>query len=128
MFDDVTFDTTNDKLKWGGVFATMGVATCVCICALRCMVRKCCGKKVSRKPIVKMLYAEKPKQQYQGDVSDKPQVARWEPTYSVAVDMSTNTDWCHRERVVYPNKNKADMGTNTDGMEMTPPPYIGGAL
>lgn len=121
MFDDISFDTTNDKLKWGGIFATLGVALGVSCVMFRCMCRRCCGRKGKREPIVKVLHAARPAGGETSEVLNTVErhiTPEWEPKYA-AVDMSTNTDWCHREKVVYPNRNKVDMSTNTD----VPPPY-----
>jgi hypothetical protein len=125
MFDDISFDTTNDKLKWGGIFATLGVALGVSCVMLRCMCRRCCGRRGKREPIVKVLHAPRTVGGEASDVLNTVErhiTPEWEPKYA-AVDMSTNTDWCHREKVVYPNRNKVDMATNTD--VGTPPPYAG---
>lgn len=67
MLDDVTFDTTNDKLKWGGIFATIGVAIGTTCLLLRCLCLKCCKENSPRKPKIKRLYINRSKQKYVND-------------------------------------------------------------
>lgn len=86
---------------------------------------RCCGGKRKRRPIVRMLSVAGPDRErvMNPDDNHKHMVPKWEPSF-VAVDMSTNTDWCHREGVVYANQRKVETSTNTD----VPPAYTGGAL
>lgn len=118
MLDDVSFDTTDDKLKWGGIFAAIGVTAGVSCVLLRCLCLRCCGRR-RRGPIVKQLYVMKPKEGMGEELESQP--PKWEPSYAAA-EVSTNTDWSHRERVIYPNEMRVDVGTSTDELER-PPSY-----
>lgn len=45
MFDDISFDTDDDKLKWGGILGGIGVATITTGVILCCFCRNCLRNK-----------------------------------------------------------------------------------
>lgn len=55
MFDDVSFDSSNDKLVWGSVFTGFGFTLGMSCLVLRCLYLKCRSRRRQRRPIVKTL-------------------------------------------------------------------------
>lgn len=57
MFDDISFESTDDKWLWGGVLGGVGVALITTGVVLGCVCRKCLrDRKASRR--TKELYKE----------------------------------------------------------------------